>query len=806
MLSQDVDVAPVFPSVVKNVVSANAEVKRLTHMYLVHYADVEPDTILLSIASFQKDMRGPNQLLRASALRVMSSIRVRVIVQPVVLAIRSAVIDSSAYVRKAACAALLKVASVDPELKPELSDILTTLLKDASTLVLGSAVAVFLELCPERIDIVHRVFRKLCHLIADMDEWGQVATLTLLTRYAKSQFLNPDAEQRKPKDADATADGAAATAAAAAKEKKKADGAGDDDEDELVLTDDGDIDPDHRLLLKSTAPLLQSRASSVVFAAALLHVELAPPAEQRLVGRALCRILRASRESQWVVLHQCATLAATKPDVLRAHMAEFFVSNDTTLAAQMKLEILTHLVDETNIAKLLREFATYVKHEDKRFVRATIQAIGRCATQIPAVLDSCIASLMRLLSNRSEHVVAESVIVLKRLLQTPAAAENEAVIRQLARLLDTIAVPTARAAITWLCGEYHARIALYAPDVLRQLARSFALEHTEVKLQVLTLGAKLFVARPDDVRALFEYVLTLAKYDQSYDVRDRARLLRALLVTDTAPALKAASKRLLEVVKPVPVFRSEYAARSQWTLGTLSHVLGQEVDGYEALPPFPTEAPPRSARDDELEVTSFGQAMSSDNRSTSYVPESHQGTQYNRGGKAGAGATNALLTDVGDVLSGGDDDNFYGDEGGDFYGDADEIEYDEYGGYYDADGNYVEGNGYYDDDGNWIENEPEAGAEEYYDETGAAAAPADDGWGGDDAGAGGDDGGDYFGGDVDDSAAAPAAADAPADETAAALDDGFGGGNDDAPAEKNLLVSTDEFVPDDDGADAFLDS
>ena len=147
MLSQGIDVSGAFPSVVKNVVAPNNELKKLVHMFLVHYADVEPDVILLSINTFQKDMRGPNQLIRASALRVMSSIRVRVIVQPVVLAIRAAVIDSSAYVRKAACAALLKVYSVDPDLKDELVDILQTLLKDGSVLVLSSALAVFKEVC-----------------------------------------------------------------------------------------------------------------------------------------------------------------------------------------------------------------------------------------------------------------------------------------------------------------------------------------------------------------------------------------------------------------------------------------------------------------------------------------------------------------------------------------------------------------------------------------------------------------------------------------------------------------------------------
>ena len=433
----------------------------------------------------------------------------------------------------------------------------------------------------------------------------------------------------------------------------------------------------------------------------------------------------------------------------------------------MKLDILTHLVDEGNISKLLREFASYVKHEDKRFVRATVQAIGRCATRIPAVLDSCIASLMRLLTNRNEAVVAEAVIVLKRLLQTPAAAENEAVIRQLARLLDSIAVPTARAAITWLCGEYHARIAPYAPDVLRQLARSFALEDTQVKLQVLTLGAKLFAARPDDVRALFEYVLTLAKYDQSYDVRDRARLVRALLLGDSAPSLAAHAKRLLETVKPVPVWRSEFAARAQWQLGTLTHVLGQELDGYEPLPEWPSEPSDRSLRDAELDVTSIGQSMSSDTGRVGYVPESHQGrSAYSTPG--GDLSASIKAGSSGAAVAGDDLDSFYNDddENGEFWGEEGEDEgyYDE-GGYYSDGGTWYDEGGYYSDGGTWYD---EGG---YYSDGGT--------WY--DEGEEGEDGYYY-------------------DDEVAAADDAYLAESGDLPP----LAGVDDFVPEGDDNDAFF--
>ena len=52
----------------------------------------------------------------------------------------------------------------------------------------------FEEVCPERIDLVHKNYRKLCNLLIDIDEWGQVAVIHMLTRYARTQFLDPNKE------------------------------------------------------------------------------------------------------------------------------------------------------------------------------------------------------------------------------------------------------------------------------------------------------------------------------------------------------------------------------------------------------------------------------------------------------------------------------------------------------------------------------------------------------------------------------------------------------------------------------------
>lgn len=58
-------------------------------------------------------------------------------------------------------------------------------------LVAGSVVMAFEEVCPDRIDLIHKNYRKLCNLLVDVEEWGQVVIIHMLTRYARTQFVSP---------------------------------------------------------------------------------------------------------------------------------------------------------------------------------------------------------------------------------------------------------------------------------------------------------------------------------------------------------------------------------------------------------------------------------------------------------------------------------------------------------------------------------------------------------------------------------------------------------------------------------------
>ena len=108
LISKGRNVSEFFPQVVKNVASHNLEVRKLVYIYLLRYAEHEPETALLSINTFQKDLSDSSPLIRAMALRLLSGLNMPVIASILVLAIKKASTDISPYVRKAAALALPK--------------------------------------------------------------------------------------------------------------------------------------------------------------------------------------------------------------------------------------------------------------------------------------------------------------------------------------------------------------------------------------------------------------------------------------------------------------------------------------------------------------------------------------------------------------------------------------------------------------------------------------------------------------------------------------------------------------------------
>lgn len=253
-----------FADVVKNVASPTLEIKKLVYLYLLRYAESEPDLALLSINTIQKALNDQNPLVRALAIRVMSGIRVPVIAQIVALGIKKCTGDMSAYVRKAAALAIPKCARLDPGTMPVLKEALKQLLADRSYYVVGSAVMAFLEICPEEIDMIHSRFHGFVKLLIDMDEWGQLAVLRLLTIYSRKCFPLRTIRVRKEK-----------------MKNDNADFYSDDEGEKVPEEEEGEevrvIDPDLQSFLDACLPLLKSRNSAVCILHPLSSLYANPP-------------------------------------------------------------------------------------------------------------------------------------------------------------------------------------------------------------------------------------------------------------------------------------------------------------------------------------------------------------------------------------------------------------------------------------------------------------------------------------------------------------------------------------------------
>ncbi|KAH8117745.1 adaptin N terminal region-domain-containing protein [Phellopilus nigrolimitatus] len=528
LISKGRNVSEFFPSVVKNVASQNLEIRKLVYIFLLRYAEAEPDLALLSINTFQRDLADPNPLIRAMALRVLSGINVPMVGNLVVLAVKKCAADPSPYVRKAAALALIKCYNMDTTHLSSLIPILATLLKDKSPLSIGAAAVAFQAICPARLDLLHAHFRRLCRMLLDADAWGQVSVLGLLARYARCMLTKPSATFAVEEE-----------------------------------TEREEVDPDLQLLLTSAEPLLMSRNPAVVLAVARAFFYLSPSSQLAKTVNPLLRLLPTSREVERVVLACFVVISRDAPQLLVPHYSRFFIrTTDIREVKRDKLRVLLKLLTPENHQVLLREFVVYAEDPDGQIVSEAIQAIGRCARIIPESLTQCLSAFMDFIKHGSDSAVSSSVLVLRTLVQTRLQTEPGAsltttsahsplrIIADLAGRIDEIRHPSARACVIWLVGQYAALgaedsnkpnlgdggvscVAWWAPDVLRRVAKTYSTEAPIVKLQLLTLAAKLQVLSSSNHHALAlltRYVFLLARYDASYDVRDRVRILSGLFI------------------------------------------------------------------------------------------------------------------------------------------------------------------------------------------------------------------------------------------------------------------------------------
>ncbi|KAF7559633.1 hypothetical protein G7046_g4516 [Stylonectria norvegica] len=586
---------PFFSSVVKNVASPNIEIKKLVYIYLIHHAEQEPDLALLSINTIQKSLSDQNPQVRALALKTMSGIRVPVISQIVSLAIKKGVADMSPYVRKAAALAIPKCYRLDPSQGPQLIEYLTVLLGDKQYYVAGAAVSAFMEICPDRIELIHKNYRDLIKQVVDMDEWSQLATLRLMTYYARKCF---------PRRARETTDTQA----------QSQENHVDDFYGESKETTNGQGSPalqaDLALLLNGIRPLLQSRNSGVVVAVTRCYVDIGTAEYVKQAIGPLVALLRGAQDIQQIALYNIVSVCLMRPTDFVKYASHFLVrATDPAPVWELKLEVLAIIFPHSppHVKSLiLKELEHFSQGSNKALVREAVRAIGRCAQSDATTAPRCLKLLLGQITSLDGTLAAESLTVIRHLIQQDAQGHTGTVVR-LAKNLDSATDPQARATIIWLVGEFSGLNGEdnIAPDVLRILLKDFANESEAAKRQILLLAAKVYLhyinrkseaekdrdAEEDPpmetethpTSRLWEYVLLLVRYDTSYDLRDRARMYRSLLAVPQLATL------MLLAEKPAPQAPSPSEARKGFLLGSSTLVLagGGGIHGLRGYQPLP---------------------------------------------------------------------------------------------------------------------------------------------------------------------------------------------------------------------------
>lgn len=635
---------PFFSSIVKNVASPNIEIKKLVYIYLLHYAESEPDLALLSINTIQKSLTDQNPQVRALALKVMSGIKVPVISQIVSLAIKRGCGDMSPYVRKAAALAIPKCYRLDPNTLPQLLEYLSTLLGDKQYFVVGSAVTAFLEVCPDQIDLIHKHYRALVKKLVDMDEWGQLATLRLMTVYSRKCFPKRTKKLKQTKTKGFYEDDAS------------------EEEDDPSASEVQVLDSDLELLLKACKSLLTSRNSAVIVSVARCLLYLGTPEHIDPAIGPLVALLRGPQDIQYVAMYNIVAVCLVRPRSFVRYISHFLVhTSDAIDVCRLKFEILTLLFPhcETHIREMiLSELEHFTHSTDISLVQESVRAIGRCAQNDARAASRCLRLLLKQISSQDGNLAAESLTVIRHLIQQNPQAHTKTVIR-LAKNLDKTSNPQARASIIWLVGEFShvADEENIAPDVLRILAKGFADESETAKLQIVLLAAKVYLHHlnrtqpsknphtlpispfppsdyenpfredddqystspptaptdPSPLPALWSHIILLARYDTSYDLRDRTRLYKSLLSNPSSTEL---ASLLLLAPKPVPHTPSPSESSKGLLLGSASLVVGVDglggaggLLGSEGLPEWVKEGeePDPRCRDERGQKLEYGE-------------------------------------------------------------------------------------------------------------------------------------------------------------------------------------------------------
>jgi vesicle coat complex subunit len=186
------DLSALFQSVLKLLEYPELDIKKLVYLYIINYSRTKPDEAIMTISSFRKDAANKtNPIIRALAVRTMSSLRVPKLNEYLVEPLKQALADEDPYVRKTAVLSIPKVFEIAPN-DAETNNLVSLLevlvTKESNGLVLANAIASLEEIAilsgRVHIRVDQQLLSRILVAINECMEWAQVYILDFLSKYS----------------------------------------------------------------------------------------------------------------------------------------------------------------------------------------------------------------------------------------------------------------------------------------------------------------------------------------------------------------------------------------------------------------------------------------------------------------------------------------------------------------------------------------------------------------------------------------------------------------------------------------------
>jgi AP-1 complex subunit beta-1 len=478
------NVSVLLPDVMHCLEAPDIEDKKAVYLFLSALSSSNADATTIAFNRISRDVSASNPLIRALALRTLTSVRTESMAEGMVEPIRIGLHDQDPFVRKIAALSVAKVFDLSPETVEagKLIPQVTELLEDSNPHVVANAATALSEIrqrAPFSVfELKMSTATKILAALNECTEWSQVSLLDTLILFSPSS------------------------------------------EKEAIT------------ILERVVPRLNHSNAAVVMSAIkvmLYHVSLLSSQETARsftlkLAQPLCTLMSLQPDIQYTCLRNLKLIIQKYPSVLSSADVKIFYCkyNDPSYVKVEKLDIMIALATSENVHLILSELKEYCHDVDGDFGRKAMQAVSKCAVNFEQAVDYCVKIVLEAIRDKVPVVLQEAVVVVQTIFRR-YPNKYESIISDVCTNLDEIDEPGAKAALIWVIGEYSDRIDA-AEELLEVFFESYSEEESQVQLALLTALSKLYLNVESDksVDMLQELLGITNDTVDDPDVRDRA--------------------------------------------------------------------------------------------------------------------------------------------------------------------------------------------------------------------------------------------------------------------------------------------